>query len=163
MREVDLLLDLLDQAFDHKAWHGTNLKGSLRGLSAALATWRPAADRHCVAEIALHAAYWKYAITRRLTHAKRGSFALSGSNWFAVPEDLDERTWRDHLGLLVAAHKELRSTVAALDPARLDQVEAGSRHTVGELVRGVALHDVYHAGQVQVLKALWKGRDGGTL
>ncbi len=47
---VGLLLALLDEAFDHKAWHGTNLRGSLRGLSARAAAWRPAAGRHNVWE-----------------------------------------------------------------------------------------------------------------
>jgi hypothetical protein len=33
--EIRLLLDLLDEAFDKKAWHGPNLRGSIRGVTAA--------------------------------------------------------------------------------------------------------------------------------
>ncbi len=83
--EISLIVGLLDQAFDHKAWHGTNLKGALRGMTAAEAAWRPDEGRHNVWEIAVHCAYWKYAVWRRLTGAKRGSFAMKGSNWFARP------------------------------------------------------------------------------
>jgi len=57
---------LIDQAFDHKAWHGTNLKGSLRGMTAAEAAWRPAEGRHNAWEVAIHCAYWKYTVWRRL-------------------------------------------------------------------------------------------------
>jgi hypothetical protein len=57
---VELLVRLLDQAYDRKSWHGPNLRGSIRGLDPAVAAWRPAPGRHCIWEIVVHAAYWKY-------------------------------------------------------------------------------------------------------
>ena len=162
MTEIDRLLDLLDQAFDHKAWHGTNLKGSVRGLNAGKAAWRPAPGRHSIAEIVVHAAYWKYAVNRRLTGTRRGSFPIPGSNWFAVSDDLDEKTWQGHVRLLVSTHRTLREAVAALDPDRLDRHEAGSRFRVLDLVHGAASHDLYHAGQVQLLKALQRSSGVGA-
>src|SRR3712207_2441682 len=65
--EIAQLLAVVDRAYDRRSWHGTNLRGSIRGLSAADAAWRPARGRHNVWEIVVHAAYWKYAVTRRLT------------------------------------------------------------------------------------------------
>ena len=151
---IELLLQLLDQAYDRKAWHGPNLSGSLRRISAALAAWRPGRSRRCIAEIAVHCAYWKYAARRRLTGGKRGSFALKGSNWFALPEPLDESTWRHYLKLLDSTHRELRATVAGLPPKELLIVPNGSRVTNLALIEGIAAHDLYHAGQVQLLKRL---------
>ena len=52
---------LLDEAFDRRSWHGTNLRGSIRGLPRSTAAWRPAPDRHNIWELVVHAAYWKYA------------------------------------------------------------------------------------------------------
>src|SRR5438445_1747395 len=98
--EIELLLGILDQAFNKKAWHGPNLRGSIRGLTAAQAAWRPQAKRRSIAEIVLHAAYWKYIVRRRLRGDKRGSFPLQGSNWFAVPNSLPEAAWRDYVALL---------------------------------------------------------------
>jgi uncharacterized damage-inducible protein DinB len=150
-----LALAALDEAFDKKAWHGPNLRAATRRVDARAAAWRPAPGRHNVWEIAVHAAYWKYAVRRRLTGEKRGSFALKGSNWFTRPEpgtkDL-ERAWQADLALLAAEHDRLRAAVAALPPRSL-----GESHTVGRLVRGAALHDVYHAGQIQLLKRLASG------
>jgi hypothetical protein len=68
---VDLLF-LLDSAYDHVSWHGTNLKGSIRGLSPHRAAWRPGGTRHNIWELVVHAAYWKYVAWRRLTGAARG-------------------------------------------------------------------------------------------
>jgi len=153
--EVKLLLDAIDEAFDRHSWHGTNLRGSLRGLSEHELSWRPGEPRHNTWEIAVHAAYWKYAAWRLLTGAKRGSFALAGSNWFERPDVRSSRTWRDDLALLVSTHAQLRAAVAALDPRRLDEPVKGHL-TVAALVRGVAAHDLYHAGQIQLLKRLMR-------
>jgi hypothetical protein len=147
------LLFLLDEAFDRRSWHGTNLRGSLRGTSAAQAAWRPAPGRHSVWEIALHAAYWKYAVWRRLTGEKRGSFARPGSNWFPGPEPPTEAAWKRDLNLLRRCHRDLRAAVADLRDRDLVRRPAGGQETIGRLVRGAA-HDLYHAGQIQLLKRL---------
>jgi uncharacterized damage-inducible protein DinB len=156
---LELLLGLLDEAFERQAWHGPNLRGSLRGVSAAEAARRPAPGRHCIWEIAVHCAYWKYAVRRRLTGEKRGSFALEGSNWFPRPEvglrgAALEKAWRGDVALLVAEHRRLREVVAALPAPDIDRRSRGSRQTNLVLVRGVANHDLYHAGQIQLLKRL---------
>jgi hypothetical protein len=148
------LLAQLDEAFDRRSWHGTNLRGSLRGMGAAKAAWRPAPGRHNAWEIALHAAYWKYAAWRRLTGEKRGSFARAGSNWFASPEAPTEAAWRRDVALLGGCHRQLRAAVAGLEDGDLDRRAPGGKETVGRLVRGIAAHDLYHAGQIQLLKRM---------
>ena len=80
--EIDVLLNLIDQAFDHSSWHGTNLKGSIKGMTAKQAAWRPAPGRHNAWELVVHAAYWKNIVRRRLLGEAKGSFPLKGSNWF---------------------------------------------------------------------------------
>ena len=81
MSNRDLFLRMLDDAYQRKAWHGPNLRGSLRGVTADQALWRPAPGRHSIGELAVHCAYWKYAVRRRLTGLKRGTFPRKGSNW----------------------------------------------------------------------------------
>jgi uncharacterized damage-inducible protein DinB len=149
-------LELIDEAFDRKAWHGPNLRGTIRGVSAAEAAWRPAPGRHSVWELVVHAAYWKYAVRRRLTGEKRGSFGLTGSNWFAR-DGGDERAWAEDVRLLSSEHRKLRAVVAGLRDRDLDRAAAGHRTTVRVLVRGIAAHDLYHAGQIQLLKRLRAG------
>jgi hypothetical protein len=148
------LLFLLDTAYDRVSWHGPNLRGSLRGVTPRQAAWRPRPDRHNVWELAVHAAYWKYAVWRRLTGAKRGSFPLEGSNWLVRPRQATARAWREDLALLESTHRELRGAVAALAPDALSRTRPGSKVTTLALVAGVAAHDLYHAGQIQLLKRL---------
>jgi uncharacterized damage-inducible protein DinB len=152
--EVRLLLTILDQAYDHPSWHGTNLRGSIRRVSSRQAAWRPAVRRHNIWELVVHAAYWKYAAWRRLTGQPRGSFPFKGSNWFPRPEEATERAWRSDKALLEKMHASLRETVARLSPRDLYSTPRGSKVSNGSLLSGVAAHDLYHAGQIQLLKRL---------
>ena len=148
------LLAQLDEAYDRRSWHGPNLRGSLRGMRAAQAAWRPARGRHNAWELAVHAAYWKYAAWRRLTGEERGSFPRAGSNWVAAPTPPTDAAWREDLDLLAECHRRLRAAVARLEDPDLDRRAPGGTETIGRLVRGVAAHDLYHAGQIQMLRRL---------
>jgi hypothetical protein len=152
--EITLLLTVLDQAFDHKSWHGTNLRGSIRGLSVAEASWRPKPGRHNIWETVVHAAYWKYVVRRKLLGEARGSFPLEGSNWIKRPGPggADEAAWKADVRVLAEVHATLRGAVAALPASRLGS-RAGSE-TLLSLVTGAAAHDLYHAGQIQLLKRM---------
>lgn len=148
------LLRMVDEAFDKKAWHGPNLRGSVRGVTASEAAWRPAPGRHNIWELVVHTAYWKYAVRRRLTGEKRGSFALEGSNWFGRPDAANEAAWQADVRVLLDEHRQLRAAIEATDPASLHGSASGSRQKVETLIRGIAFHDIYHAGQIQALKRL---------
>ncbi|HEY3383296.1 MAG TPA: DinB family protein [Vicinamibacterales bacterium] len=151
------LLDALDEAFDRMSWHGANLRGALRAVKPVQASWRSAPGRHNIWELAVHAAYWKYAVRRKLTGEARGTFALEGSNWFARPVagDADPAgSWRGDVRLLIDEHRRLRQAVMTLDPGRLDQRVPRSKYSAAFLIRGVTAHDLYHAGQIQLLKRL---------
>lgn len=153
--EIDLYLRLLDEAYDHPAWHGPNLRGALRGLTAAQAAWRPRPGRHSIWEIALHAAYWKYAVRRRITAGlKRGSFARRPSNWPTLPEPASDAAWRTDLALLDEEHRALREAIADFPAARLLERLPTGKHTYARLIGGIAAHDFYHVGQVRQLIAL---------
>jgi uncharacterized damage-inducible protein DinB len=153
-----LLLDLVDEAFDRKSWHGTTLFGSLRGLTAAQATKRPGRGRHNIWELVVHAAYWKYAVRRRLTGERRGSFAYKGSNWFERPVSAArrERAFAADIRLLVEEHRKLREAIVNFPARQLSKRNAGKPNNAAWLIRGIAAHDLYHAGQVQLLKKVVK-------
>jgi len=156
MTQVEQLVAIIDQAYNKPSWHGTNLRGSVRRVTPAQAAWRPSARRHNIWEIVVHAAYWKYAAARRFTGGTRGSFALKGSNWFRRPETAraDDRAWREDLALLDDMHETLRQAVAALSPQDLTRTPPGKKSSNFALISGAAAHDLYHAGQIQLLKRL---------
>jgi hypothetical protein len=170
-----LLLASLDEAFHKKSWHGPNLRGAIRGLTAEQAAWRPAGDRHNIWELTMHAAYWKYVVRRKILREKRGSFVLAGSNFFERPERgsaaaglgatssaamgpvasgsaatgsaASEAAWQRDIAILVAEHRKLRDAVAKLAARAFTPATC-------HLIRGAAAHDLYHAGQIRLLRRL---------
>src|SRR5688572_23685180 len=148
-KERDLLLHLVDEGYSASAWHGTTLRGSLRGVTAGEAAKRPAPGRHSIWELAVHAAYWKYTVWRKLTGAKRGSFPRAGSNWLPIPSPPTAAAWKRDIHLLALWHRDLRTAVENLDaltPRRR------------RLIAGIALHDAYHTGQIQLVKRMIRKR-----
>ena len=151
---VQLLLDLIDQSYDHHAWHGTNMRGSIRGLSADQAAWRPDSHRHNIWEILVHAAYWKYAVRRRLLGEKRGIFPLKGSNWFRKPVEATGIALCRDVALLDETHRRLREAIGEFPQQQLHEIQGRTRYTYSQLICGIAAHDLYHAGQIQLLRKL---------
>jgi hypothetical protein len=151
---IELLLEIMDQAFDRRGWHGTTLRGALRGVTPGEALWRPGPDRHNVWELAIHAAYWKYAVRRRLAGESAGSFERKPSNWPAIPEPPDLKAWKRDLALLEAEHQKLRQVVSGLSAVDLERRSPKGVWTYAEEIHGVAAHDLYHTGQIQLIKRL---------
>lgn len=149
MDSARLVLSLLDEAYEKKTWHGPNLKQSLKGVTAKQAARRPGPGRHNIWEVALHAAYWKYAVRRRMEGGKRGSFILKGSNFFARPEKgkETEAAWSTDKKLLEREHRAMCATVA-----KVLRTPRGAKFL--RQMYGVAFHDVYHAGQIRLLRRL---------
>src|SRR4051812_50102290 len=85
MSDRDLLLRLLGEGYERKAWHGPNLRGTLRGINANQAFWRPAPDRHNIWDLVLHCAYWKFVAWRRITGSRGVRFPPAGSKFFPPP------------------------------------------------------------------------------
>jgi uncharacterized damage-inducible protein DinB len=155
---VHCLLDVIDRGYNRRSWHGTNLRGSIRGVTSAEACWRPAPKRHNVWEIVVHAAYWKYVLLRRLTGERRGSFAVKGSNWFERSASRDAAAWKADIALLDETHRKLRDAIGGLSDRDVHKSSPASSVTLFELIAGIAAHDVYHAGQIQLIKRLQRAR-----
>ncbi len=129
---ISLLLHIVDQAFDTKA-------------------------RHRIWDYVLHAAYWKYIVRRRLTRNKTIKFDRSPSNWPTPPTPATAKSLKADIALLVEEHRLLREAIAVFPANRLNSKAAESQWTYAEHIHGIAAHDLYHAGQIQLLKRLQRG------
>lgn len=156
---IDLLLQVLDGAYSRHAWHGTNLRGSIRGVSLQEALWRPSPDRHNIWEIVLHTAYWKFCVRRHVTGLRDEKFSRPGSNWFDLPKRSDATHFKADVALLASEHRALVQAVAKFPPARLKKTPPGLKWRYEQYIYGIASHDLYHAGQIQLLKRLLRKSD----
>lgn len=153
--KIDLLVQNLERAFDRRSWHGPNLKGSIRGLKLDEAAWRPQPGRHNIWEYVVHAAYWKYRIIRLLDSTSTKSFTHAGSNFFERPIEQSRAALKQDVGMLIDWHRQLLATVESLDPEVLPEARGSSEFSNSDLILGAAAHDVYHAGQIRLLRRMW--------
>jgi hypothetical protein len=146
-----VLKRVLQEGYGPGAWHGPDLRAALAGVAAAEALWRPSPERHNIAEIALHHAFYVHSVRGRLSERDIEPFALDGDDWFPVRPDFG-LDWPGIVDLLETEQARLAETIASLGGN-------GSASTLTDLERlevvlGITCHAVYHAGQVQLLKKL---------
>jgi len=152
MSEASRIADQLRRAFDGDAWHGDSLFEILKGVTAARAAARPIAGAHSIWELVLHIAAWDGAVLRRLGG---DAVELSDAENFPPVMDLSEAAWRAALAKVRRIHEELVAAVAALPDSRLDEMvpgKEGAHYTFYYMLHGVVQHELYHAGQIALLK-----------
>jgi uncharacterized damage-inducible protein DinB len=153
-QRIALLLETAEFAFGRRGWHGTTLSRAVAGLKVEAARRRPGPGRHSIWELVLHLAYWKSMVRRRLTEDRSIVFPRRGANWPELPKPADPAAWRADVSLLRAEHRLLVETIASFPPRRLDRRTRGSRWTNAQQIHGIIAHDLYHTGQIQLIKAL---------
>ena len=155
--QIEQLSFALDRSFTSKGWHGPTLLGSLRGISARQALATPGGIKHPIWQLVRHAAYWKYAACVRIGAMAPDTFRYSPSNWPTVPATPDEKVWAGERAYLKKLHATLIAALSAMDASALDRIPSGGRSvSVRRLITGVAAHDAYHTGQIQLIKGLLK-------
>lgn len=148
-----MILDTIDRAFDKRSWHGTNLRGAIRGVNRQQALKRVQPDRHNIWEHVLHAAYWKYTVRRRILGESRGSFPMTGSDWI-VPATTTEKEWRAAVTMLIDIHLSLREAISQLSVDEILHQGNEQQESLWFYISGIAMHDIYHAGQIKLLRRL---------
>ena len=147
--EAALIADQLRRAFDGSAWHGPALLELLADVDAATAAARPLPNVHSIWELVLHIAAWDGAAVRRL----RGQKSQPGGadNFPPVPR-VTEAAWRKAVAAIRRTHEALVKAVSALPDERLRDRVPGKRYNFWHMLHGVVQHELYHAGQIAVLK-----------
>jgi len=154
------LNDFLNQfalAPGKRLWYGgASLFGTLRGMNAQQAAWQATGHDHSIWQLLLHCAYARYNVRRVFTgRLERGGFPRPGGYWANLPELASEKTWKEDVALLKDEHQRLVEAVKGFDPTRLDE-QATQDCKYIDLLWGIVMHDLYHVGEMQVLKRLYQ-------
>lgn len=150
MTEVERIGDQMRKAFEGEAWHGPAVLETLQGVTPEMAARRPVASAHSIWELVLHMNTWKDVVRRR----------LGGEPIKDVPPEMDfppvgdigAAAWQAALGRLSRTHAGLLEATLAI---RDDELETPPPNGVTKrytLLHGIVQHDLYHAGQIAILK-----------
>lgn len=144
------IADQLRRAFDGSAWHGPAVLELLEDIDAATAAARPIRSAHSIWELVLHIAAWDNAGMVRLAGKK---WQPAGTDNFpSVPSKPTEAGWRKAIAETKRTHEKLVKTVASLPESRLRDRVPGKRYDFYHMLHGIAQHELYHAGQIAILK-----------
>jgi uncharacterized damage-inducible protein DinB len=150
MSEPALIAEQLRRAFEGDAWHGPAVLELLRDVNAATASTKPLPDVHSIWELVLHIAVWDDAASRRLDgHVWQPE---GTDNFPVVPREPTEENWHKAVAHAKSTHDILAKRVAALPEARLRDQVPGKDYDFYFLLHGVVQHELYHAGQIAILK-----------
>ena len=150
MSETARLADQIRRAFEGDAWHGDSIKELLTGVTAETAAAKPIKDAHSIWELALHIAAWDDAVLRRIGGA---AVELTRQQDFPPVKDTSPAAWRRALSYLT--HSQLIKAVAAFPDSRLNDQAPGKTEDYYDfyyMFSGIVQHELYHAGQIALLK-----------
>ena len=149
MSEMERIVDQLRRALEGPAWHGPALIELLDGVTAAQAARRPIPGAHSIWEIVLHIGVWEDAVRRRALGEQVD--VTPAQDWPAVT-DTSEAAWLRAVEGLKASNAALRGVVAACGEGRLGEPLVPGGNSGYVQFHGAVQHDLYHAGQIAVLK-----------
>ncbi len=151
MTEMERILDQLKRAFEGNAWHGPSVREALFGVTASQAHARPLANAHSIWELVQHIAVWEDVGRRRLA-GDRAQIEISSPADWPPAEDTNEVAWEKAKAVLDRGHEALREAITRVDESRFDEPILEGMSTVYVTLHGVIQHDLYHAGQIAMLK-----------
>jgi uncharacterized damage-inducible protein DinB len=149
MTEAEAIADQIRRSFEGDAWHGPALMELLPAVNSLVASSHPVNNAHSVWEIVKHLNAWKRAVFQRMNGQP---VELIGEQDWPTVRDESEEAWQASLLDLQDAQSKLLNAVLLLPASRFDEKVPGRDHTFRYMLVGVAQHDLYHAGQIAILR-----------
>jgi uncharacterized damage-inducible protein DinB len=150
MTEIQRIEDQLRRAFKGNAWHGPAVRELLADVTAEKAAARPLSSAHSIWEIVLHMATWEEVVRRRVQGETVADLAPE-QDWPLV-RDTSEAAWASAIDRLERANGVLCEAIVQLDDRDLAEKVPGKEDSVYTMLHGIIQHDLYHAGQIAILK-----------
>jgi uncharacterized damage-inducible protein DinB len=149
MSEINRILDQMDRAFSGEAWHGPDLMLLLNGISAEDALKHPVAGAHSIWELVNHVAAWNAIVQHK---SKGESIEVTTEVDWPRVSNASEVAWKRSLATLAENRARLKNYVKTVRDDQLDEKVQRENYSQYVLLHGLVQHDLYHAGQIAILK-----------
>jgi uncharacterized damage-inducible protein DinB len=149
MSEIRRILDQMDRAFSGDAWHGPSLWSLLECTSAEDASRHSVHGAHSIWELVNHLAAWNGIVAHRL--AGESPEVTAEMDWPPIWE-ASKVAWNRSLEHLAESHGRVRLAAEKLRDGQLDDKLGEKGDSFYVTLHGLIQHDLYHAGQIAILK-----------
>ena len=146
MRAIERILDQLNRAWGGPSWTGVAIRPLLDDLTEDQSRAHPVPNAHSIIELVAHMSTWMDAVAHRLIGDTRE--LTTEEDW----RDVTQLPWPTAIDELENAHSRLSDVIARLTVDDLDKIVAGRKYNVYVMLHGVIQHNLYHSGQIAILK-----------
>lgn len=150
LKEIDLVVEQLRTTFEGRAWHGPPFTVQLDGVDAGQAIAHPIEGRHSIWEIVNHATFWMEK-TRKALEGEAMPDIKGTEDWPSAGKTEEE--WAEAKAALRRTYEALVESVTSFDGTRLGETVPGRRYNFSAMLHGIVDHNVYHMGQIAILRA----------
>ena len=150
-RLIASYINQLENVMDGDIWVGDTFKCKLENISASNAFTRPVEEMHSVAEILSHLVVWRESVMSVFLTGRRSVDLESPHNW-KTNEELKEAGWEKLVDRFYSSQKEIVNFLLTKDDEWLLEMNPHGKHNYDYYVAGLIHHDLYHLGQVGIIK-----------
>lgn len=156
------IIDLLNDTYEsEQAWHGPSVVEVLRDVSTKVSEARITSNTHSIAEIVYHLTNWRIFAVRKLQGDAEFDIKTRDQDWKTFPL-IDDFEWEALQMELSLTQEELISELEKIESDEfLEEIVPGRDYSYYTLLHGIIHHDLYHAGQVSLIKKGLQLRDLG--
>jgi uncharacterized damage-inducible protein DinB len=152
--ETTRIKDMLRREYDGEIWHGPSLTEVLDGITASQATKRINDKSKNIAEFVVHITNWRVFTLEKLTGGESFDIILDSTDDWTKINSLTDEAWQEILTNLADTQTELLEILETYSDRKLDNIVSGRKYSIYMLLRGIIQHDIYHAGQMMLVKRL---------
>jgi uncharacterized damage-inducible protein DinB len=149
--ELHRITSLLRATFEGEPWHGPSVKSTLKEITASQASDRPLSACHTIHELISHMTAWRTFTSEKLSGQGEYDITTSEQDWPATVND-SEDAWQQTLLKLENSQQQLLAALSKATDDKLRETVLGRKYDFYFLLHGIIQHDLYHLGQIAMLK-----------
>ena len=153
------IIDNLIETYGGMPWHGNSLKELLKGVDARMAFYHHFENTHTIAELVAHVLVWRQLVVEILNENYDFSVDIGTSADFPLLNETD-KVWQELLTQLAENQEDMIQKLRLFPASKLDDDVPKKPFTFRFLFEGVVYHDVYHGGQIGMLKSAYLSHGG---
>lgn len=157
-KEINQLDEMFRGAAQGKTWHGQSVWETLKNISAEEAAAHPIPDSHSIWDYLLHIINWREYAIQILSNDEPYIIELNTEKDWTTITDFSQEAWKTALELYKKSTDELSEAIKKIDDSKLEEIVPKQNFTFHTVLHGVIQHDIYHSGQIVLLKKILKAK-----
>lgn len=149
---ITAISELLSTSFHGGAWHGPSLMELVEKLKVKEAEFK-AGNIHTIAELLYHITSWRIFALKKIAGDAKYNIESEKQN-FGDLRSIDELELESLMMELTLTQDELGNILKEKEDDFLAEIVPGAEYTFETLLHGIIHHDIYHSGQIAIIKKM---------